>query len=46
MSGEFNSIKADDLYVDKEGRWKKTWSQNWQDEIYYEIMSGNPLDGA
>jgi hypothetical protein len=45
-SDQFNSIKADGLYVQENGRWRKTWSQNWQDEIYNEIMLGNPLGGA
>ena len=45
-SDQFSSIKARDLYVNEQGRWKKTWSQDLQDEIYYKIMSGHPLDGA
>jgi hypothetical protein len=46
MSPRFNAIKAADFYVDQGGKWKKTWSQNKQDEIYYEILSGFPLDGS
>ena len=42
----FNSIHAKTLYVYQGGEWKKTWSQNVQDDIYYEITSGHPLDGA
>jgi hypothetical protein len=45
-SNQFNSIQATDLYVKENGRWKKAWSQDVQDQIYYEIMSGRPLDGA
>ena len=45
-SDSFNSIQARDLYVKENGRWKKAWSRNLEDEIYYEIMSGRPLDGS
>ena len=45
-SDKFNSIKATDLYVRENGKWKKAWSQDRQDRIYYEIMSGHPLDGS
>jgi hypothetical protein len=45
-SEQFNSIKAKDLYVRHGNQWKKSWSQEMQDEIYYEITSGYPLDGA
>lgn len=46
VSDRFNSIQATDLYVDEGGQWKKTWSKDVQDEIYYEITSGYPLGGA
>jgi hypothetical protein len=45
-SDQFNAIKATDLYVKENGGWKKVWSQDIQDEIYYEILSGHPLDGS
>ena len=31
---KFNSIKAKDLYVMREGAWKKVWSSNMKDPIY------------
>lgn len=38
------SIRASDIYVQQPNRtWKKTWSTNWQDRIYDDIMGGNPL---
>jgi hypothetical protein len=45
-SDRFSSIQATDLYVQENGSWRKVWSQNWQDEIFDEIMSGNPLRGS
>jgi hypothetical protein len=45
MSANFNSVKADTLYVMEDGKWRKTWSQDWQDEIYVDITSGVPLGG-
>lgn len=45
MSSEFNSVQAKELYVMDAGKWKKTWSQDWQDDIYKEITSGVPLGG-
>ena len=45
MSPQFNSVKADELYVMDDGKWKKVWSQNWQDDIYKEITAGVPLRG-
>ncbi len=31
---EFNSIKAKDLYVKVDSKWKKVWSSNRRDDIY------------
>ena len=45
-SDQFNAIKAKDLYVMDEGKWVKTWSQNWQDEVFNEITKGVPLGGS
>lgn len=45
-SANFNSIKAVEIYVMEDGKWVKTWSQDWQDQIYEEIASGKPLTGA
>ena len=45
-SNQFNAIQATDLYVKENGKWKKAWSQDLQDEIYYQILSGHPLDGS
>jgi hypothetical protein len=42
----FNAVKASDIYVMDEGKWVKTWSQNWQDEIFDEITTGVPLGGS
>ena len=46
MSDQFNAIKARDVYVMDEGKWVKTWSQNWQDEVFNEITQGVPLGGS
>ena len=45
-STNFNSIKATAIFVMEDGKWAKTWSQDWQDQIYEEITSGVPLGGA
>ena len=45
-SSTFNAIKATDFYVRDGDKWKKTWSQDSQDEIYYQITSGYPLGGS
>jgi len=45
-SSKFNAIKATDFYVRDGDKWKKTWSQDFQDEIYYQITAGHPLDGS
>lgn len=45
-SSSFNAIKATDFYVRDGDKWKKTWSQDFQDEIYYQITAGYPLGGA
>ena len=46
MSAQFNSVQATELFVMEGGKWKKTWSQDWQDEIYEEITAGVPLTGS
>lgn len=45
MSPQFNSVKATQLFVMEDGKWKKVWSQDWQDDIYKEITAGVPLRG-
>jgi len=45
MSAQFNSVKANELFVMEDGKWKKVWSQDWQDDIYKEITAGVPLRG-
>jgi hypothetical protein len=45
MSAQFNSIKAAELSVMEDGKWKKVWSQDWQDDIYKDITAGVPLRG-
>lgn len=46
LSSRFKAIKADEIYIMEEGKWKKTWSQDWQDEIYRDITAGFPLTGS
>ena len=45
-SKQFNSIKASELYTMEQGKWKKVWSQDWQDEVFKDITAGVPLDGS
>jgi hypothetical protein len=46
INAKTKSIKASDLYVqDANKAWKKTWSANWEDTIYDDIMGQNPLKG-
>ena len=47
LSSQHKAITAKEMYVQQDGgKWKKTWSKNMEDEIYYEITSGFPLDGS
>jgi len=40
-STDFKAIQAKDLYVKKEGKWSKVWSQDRQDEIYDDMFGAN-----
>jgi len=44
---KFNSIKAKDLYVKDERKWKKVWSSNRRDDIYrtWEGFNNDPSWG-
>jgi len=45
-SDQFNAVRAHEIYVMEDGKWVKTWSLDWQDEIYDEITMGVPLGGS
>jgi hypothetical protein len=41
-----NSISAQELYVMKNGKWKKVWDVNLQDDIYRDIWGVHPYGTA
>ena len=44
LNKNLNSIKAKEIYVmGADKSWKKVWSQDWQDEIYRDVLGSHPL---
>ncbi len=43
VNTKYNSIKADNIYVMKDSKWRKVWSADLQDEIYGDILGSHPL---
>lgn len=42
---KFRAIKADNIYVMENMKWRKVWSQDFNDEIYREYLGGTPWSG-
>jgi hypothetical protein len=43
LNNKYNSIKAANIYVMKDMKWRKVWSADLQDEIYSDILGAHPL---
>ena len=43
LNTKYNSIKAANIYVMKDMKWRKVWSVDLQDEIYSDVLGANPL---
>ena len=46
VSKDFKAIQAAEIEVNREGKWIKVWSSDWQDEIYKEVLGSHPLGGV
>jgi len=42
VNNKFNSIKAENIYVMRDAKWRKVWAADLQDEIYRDIMGSHP----
>ena len=44
-NNKFRAIKADNIYIMENMKWRKVWSQDFNDEIYREYLGGSPWSG-
>ena len=45
MSKDKKAIHASEIFVDKQGKWRKVWSSNMEDDIYRDVWGTLPSAG-
>ena len=45
LNMKFNAIKAANLHVMENNKWRKVWALDWQDDIYRDYLGGIPIGG-
>jgi len=46
LNMKFKAIKATNIHVMENMRWRKVWALNWQDDIYRDVLGQHPLRGS